>query len=86
MIKGSYVQLYYKYVNEYYIKENDTIHIIASIENLFFDENLQHKDVWLQIDKGNIIALNGLDSYCLPKFVDRFQHNRKDTPSKSFFK
>jgi flavin reductase (DIM6/NTAB) family NADH-FMN oxidoreductase RutF len=83
-VKGSPVQLYCKYVNEYYIKENDTIHIIAAIENLFFDENLQHEDGWLQIDKGNVIALNGLDGYCLPKLVDRFQYARKDTPSKSF--
>jgi hypothetical protein len=72
-------------VNEYYIKENDTIQIIASIENLFFDKNLQHEDGWLQIDKGNVIALNGLDGYCLPKLVDRFQYARKDIPSKSFF-
>ena len=85
-VKGSHVQLYCKYVNEYYIKENDTIHIIASIENLFFDKTLQHEDGWLQIDKGNVIALNGLDGYCLPKLVDRFQYARKDTPSKSFFK
>ena len=85
-VKGSPVQLYCKYVNEYCIKENDTIHIIASIENLFFDKNLQHEDGWLQIDKGNVIALNGLDGYCLPKLVDRFQYTRKDMPSKSFIK
>ena len=84
-VKGSPVQLYCKYVNEYNIEENGTIHIIASIENLFFDENLQHEDGWLQIDKGNVIAINGLDGYCLPKLVDRFQYARKDIPSKSFF-
>jgi flavin reductase (DIM6/NTAB) family NADH-FMN oxidoreductase RutF len=85
-VKGSPVQLYCKYVNEYYIKENDTIHIVASIEELFFDEELQHEDGWLQIDKGNVIALNGLDGYCLPKIVDRFQYARKDQPTQSFFK
>lgn len=84
--KGSPVQLYCKYVNEYYIKENDTIHIIASIEHLFFDENLRHEDGWLQIEKGNVVALNGLDGYCLPKLIDRFKYARKDTPTKSFFK
>lgn len=84
-VKGSPVQLHCKYLNEYYIKENNTIHVIASIENLFFDENLQHEDGWLQIDKGNVIAINGLDGYCLPKLVDRFQYSRKDTPTKSFF-
>ena len=30
-VKESPVQLYCKYLNEYHIKENDTIHIIASI-------------------------------------------------------
>jgi flavin reductase (DIM6/NTAB) family NADH-FMN oxidoreductase RutF len=84
-VKGSPVQLYCKYVNEYYIKENNTIHIVASIEELFFDEELQHEDGWLQIDKGNVIALNGLDGYCLPKLVDRFQYARKDQPTQSFF-
>lgn len=85
-IKGSPVQLYCKYVNEYYIKENDTIHIIASVEHLFFDENLEHKDGWLQLDKGNVIALNGLDGYCLPKLIDRFEYARKNIPTKSFYK
>lgn len=85
-VLGSPVQLYCKYVNEYHIKENDTIHVIASIENLFFDENLQHEDGWLQLDQGNVISLNGLDGYCLPKLVDRFKYARKDVPSKSFFK
>ena len=84
-VKGSPVQLYCKYLNEYYIKENNTIHIIASIEKLFYDESLKHKDGWLQLDKGNVITLNGLDGYCLPQLVDRFEYARKDNPSKSFF-
>lgn len=85
-VKGSPVQLYCKYINEYYIKENDTIHIIASIENLFFEEELEHKDGWLQIDKGNVVAINGLDGYCLPKLVDRYQYARKEIPTTSFYK
>lgn len=85
-VKGSPVQLYCKYVNEYYIKENNTIHIIASVEHLFFDESLEHKDGWLQLDKGNVVTLNGLDGYCLPKLIDRFEYARKDIPTKSFFK
>ena len=84
-VKGSPVQLYCKYVNEYFIKENDTIHVIASIEDLFFDETIQHKDHWLQLDKANVIALNGLDGYCLPKLIDRFKYARKDQPTESFF-
>lgn len=85
-VQGSPVQLYCKYVNEYYIKENDTIHVIASIENIFFNEDLEHKDGWLQIDRGNVVALNGLDGYCLPKLVDRFHYARKEHPTTSFLK
>lgn len=85
-VQGSPVQLYCKYANEYYIKENDTILIIASIENIFFKEELEHKDGWLQIDRGNVVALNGLDGYCLPKLVDRFHYARKEHPTTSFLK
>jgi len=85
-VKGSPVQLYCKFVNEYLIKENDTIHIIASIEHIFFDETLEHKDGWLQLDKGNIVAVNGVDGYFLPKLIDRFQPAQQDVPTKSFKK
>ena len=85
-VKGSPVQLHCKFLNEYHIKENDTIHIIASVENIFFDENLQHKDGWLQLDKANVVAINGLDGYCLPKLIDRFEYARPNLATKSFFK
>jgi len=85
-VKGSPVQLYCKYLNEYYIKENDTIHVIASIENLFFEEDLEHKDGSLQLDKGNVVAINGLDGYCLPTLIDRYEYARQEIPSTSLFK
>lgn len=85
-VKGSPVQMYCKYLNEYYIKENDTIHVIASIENLFFVEDLEHKDGWLQLDRANVVAINGLDGYCLPTLIDRYQYARKEIPSTSFIK
>jgi hypothetical protein len=71
-------------MNEYYIKENDTIHVIASIEHVYYNENMEHKDGWLQLDKGNVVAINGLDGYCLPKLVDRFEYARPDIETKSF--
>jgi flavin reductase (DIM6/NTAB) family NADH-FMN oxidoreductase RutF len=83
-VKGSPVQLYCKFVNEYIIKENNTIHIIASIEHVFYNEILEHKDGWLQLDKGNIVTLNGIDGYFLPKLIDRFQYAKQDMPTKSF--
>ena len=82
-VKGSPVQLHCKYLNEYYIKENDTVHVIASIESLFFEDNLLHKDYWLQLDKANVIAINGLDGYALPKLIDRLDYARPDVEAKS---
>ena len=83
-VKGSPIQLYCKYMNEYYIKENDTIHVIASIEHVYYNENMEHKDGWLQLDKGNVVAINGLDGYCLPKLLDRFEYARPNIETKSF--
>jgi flavin reductase (DIM6/NTAB) family NADH-FMN oxidoreductase RutF len=82
-VKNSPVQLYCKYLNEYHIVENDTFHIIASIENLFFDENLLHKDYWLQLDRAKVVAINGLDGYALPKLKNRFEYARPNIETKS---
>ena len=82
-VQNSPVKLYCKYLNEYHIKENDTVHIIASIENLFFDEKLLHKDNWLQLDRAKVVAINGLDGYALPLLKDRFAYAKPDIKTKS---
>ncbi len=85
-VKGSPVRLLCKYVNEYEIKENGVIHIIASIETIFHDENLvTGNEYFLQLDKGNVVTVNGLDGYCLPNLIDRFEYARVEVATKSFF-
>lgn len=85
-VKNSPIQLYCKYLNEYFIKENDTILVIASIEHLFFEETLLHNDFWLQLDKANVMTINGLDGYALPTLVDRFDYARPHNATKSTLK
>lgn len=82
-VKGSPVKLYCKYLNEYKIEENGCLHIIASVEELFVDDNLLHEDNWIQLDRGNVVAINGLDGYAVPKIQDRFHYARPDQPTKS---
>ena len=82
-VKNSPVQLFCKYLNEYHIVENDTVHIIATIENLFFDENLLHKDNWLQLDRAKVVTINGLDGYALPLLLDRFAYAKPNLETKS---
>ena len=85
-VAKSPVQILCKYLTEYEIKENNCIHVLASIETIFCDEELVTKDNWLQLEKGNVVAINGLDGYCLPKLIDRFEYARPNTITKSMLK
>ena len=85
-VAKSPVQILCKYLSEYEIKENNCIHILASIEKIYCNENLLTNDYWLQLEKGNVVAINGLDGYCLPKLIDRFEYARPNTDTKSMLK
>lgn len=86
-VKGSPVRLLCKYLNEYEIKENGVIHIIASIETIYHDANLvAGKEYFLQLDKAKVVTVNGLDGYCLPALIDRFEYSRADVATKTFDK
>tara|TARA_B100001059_G_C17828665_1_gene583163 strand:- start:3214 stop:3831 length:618 start_codon:yes stop_codon:yes gene_type:complete len=75
-VKGSPVQLVCKYLNEYNIKENGTILVVASIEELYFNEDLISDSGFLQLDKGNVVTVNGCDGYALPSLLNRFDYQR----------
>jgi flavin reductase (DIM6/NTAB) family NADH-FMN oxidoreductase RutF len=75
-VQKSPIQLLCKYVNEYIIQENNTIHVIASIEKIYVEEELLATDHWIQLDKGNIVAINGLDGYARTELVNRFSYAR----------
>jgi flavin reductase (DIM6/NTAB) family NADH-FMN oxidoreductase RutF len=75
-VKNSPVQLLCKYMNEYTITENNTIHVIASIESLFVNESLIKDDYWIQLDHGKIVAINGLDGYAKTSLMNRFSYAR----------
>lgn len=86
-VKGSPVRLLCKYLSEYLIKENGVIHIIASIETIFHEQDLvSGTEYFLQLDKANIVTVNGLDAYCLPKVIDRYEYARPDNAPKTFAK
>ena len=75
-----------RYVNEYHIKENDSILIVAEIEHLYFEEGIQMPDGWLRLEDAETVAINGLDGYALPTLLDRFHYARPGKEIKSFFK
>jgi flavin reductase (DIM6/NTAB) family NADH-FMN oxidoreductase RutF len=71
-VKGSPVKLLCKFVNEYLIKENGCMHIIASIEAIFYEEELLDSEHHLQLEKGKVVAISGLKAYSLPHLLNEF--------------
>lgn len=75
-VLGSPIQIGCSYKNHYPIKENDTLLVIGEIEQLYIEEKILSEDGWVQLDKADIIAINGLEGYALPKLLERFPYAR----------
>ena len=75
-VKGSPVQMKMRYVEDYFIKSNDVIHVIAEIEELFIQDDIIEKDGFVNLSKGKVAAINGLDAYAIAKENTRFEYQR----------
>jgi len=73
-VAESPVQLLCRFQNEYPIQENGTILMVAAIEMIRVDFGLMGDDGWLRLDKGAVVAVNGLDGYALPRVLNRFSY------------
>ena len=75
-VKGAPVQIACRYVNDYLIKENDTLLVVGAVEHLFVQDEMLLDDGWVQLDKGKVVTINGLDGYALPQLLERFLYAR----------
>jgi flavin reductase (DIM6/NTAB) family NADH-FMN oxidoreductase RutF len=75
-VKGSPIGLGCRYLNEYNIKENGCVLIIAAIEHVFVDDQLLQEDGWIKLELGEVVAINGLDGYALPQLQKRLEYAR----------
>ncbi len=82
-VKGSPVQLGCRYLNEYDIIENGCVLIVAAIEHIFIENQLLNDDGWVKLEDGDVMTINGLDGYALPKLYKRLDYARPNTISKS---
>ena len=73
-VKSSKIKLGCKYLNKYEIKENDTLLMVAEINDIYFENEYLNEDGWLQLDKAKSVAINGLDGYALPSLIDRYKY------------
>ena len=76
-VKGAKIRLGCRYLNEYEIKENDTLLLVSSIEHVFVaDLDIQQDDGWLKLENANTVAINGLDGYATTRLLDRYAYAR----------
>ena len=76
-VKGAKIRLGCRFLNEYVIKENDTLLLVSAIEHVFVaDQNIQQEDGWLKLENANTVAINGLDGYATTNLLDRYAYAR----------
>jgi len=75
-VKDCPIQLAMKYLEEYDIKSNNTKLVIGEIQGLYIKENLLAEDGFINLSKGAIAAINGLDGYTIPDLKKRFEYQR----------
>ena len=76
-VKSSKIKLGCKFLNQYEIKENNTLLMVAEINDIFFEENIIQEDGWLNLDTAKTVTVNGLDGYALPKLAQRFKYAKR---------
>lgn len=81
-VKQSPVQMAMRFLEEYHIKANNTILAIGEIKDLYIQDDLLEQDGFVDLSKGKIAAINGLDGYTIPNLKSRLEYQRpKQLPS-----
>ena len=76
-VKGAKIRLGCRFLNEYEIKENDTLLLVSAVEHVFIaDPDLQQEDGWLKLENANTVTINGLDGYATTSLLDRYAYAR----------
>ena len=75
-VKNAPIQMALTYCEEYLIKSNNCIQLIGEIKDLYIREDLLEADGFINLSKGNVVAINGLDGYTVPKLKTRIEYQR----------
>ena len=81
----SSIRLGCSFKNEYSIRENGSLIIVAAIEHIYFEPGIEMPDGWLRLEDAGSVVINGLDAYALPRLLDRFHYARPGEEIRSFF-
>ncbi len=75
-VKGAPVQMSMRFIEEVYVPSNDVMLIVSQIEELYIDDALLQADGLINLSKGNIATINGLDTYAVPNFKKQLSYQR----------
>lgn len=75
-VKGAPVQMSMKFIEEIYVPSNDVMLIVAQIQELYVKGELLENDGLINLSKGNVATINGLDTYAIPKFKKQLSYQR----------
>lgn len=75
-LKNAPLQMAMRYKEEYLIKANETILVVGAVEDIYIDEVMLENDGFINLSKGNVAAINGLDGYSIPEASIRFPYQR----------
>lgn len=70
------VKIGMKYLEEYPIKANNTIMVVGQIAFFVVDDLMLQKDGFLNLSKGKVATINGLDGYAVPNLFTREAYQR----------
>lgn len=73
-VKESPVKMGLKFVEEIFIKHNNTRLIIGAIQLIQLEEGLLEEDGNIPLDKANIISVSGLETYYQPAKIAQFPY------------
>ena len=75
-VENAPVQMGMRFIEEYPIKANGTILVVGQISELYIDESILQSDGFIDLTKGNVSAINGLDAYTTPILKERLDYQR----------
>ena len=75
-VKNAPVQMSMKFIEEIYVSSNDVMLVVAQIQELYVKDELLQEDGLINLSKGNIATINGLDTYAIPKFKKQLTYQR----------
>ena len=73
-VKNAKVRLACRFLNEYPIKENNTLLLVSDILAIHVEDGIMERDGWLNLQQAGSVTINGLDGYAKAELIERFPY------------